>query len=32
MLLGAVVGRGWFYYLAIASVLILLTLSNTAIT
>jgi amino acid transporter len=31
MLLGAVVGRGWFYYLSIASILILLTLSaNTA--
>src|SRR3954447_20842346 len=31
MLLGAVVGRGWFYYLAIASILSLLTLSaNTA--
>lgn len=31
MLLGAVVGRGWFYYLAITSIFILLTLSaNTA--
>jgi amino acid transporter len=31
MLFGAVLGRGWFYYLAIASVLSLLTLSaNTA--
>ncbi len=31
LLLGAVVGRGWFYYLAIASILTLLTLSaNTA--
>ena len=31
MLFAAVVGRGWFYYLSIASVLVLLTLSaNTA--
>ena len=31
MLLGAVVGRGWFYYVSIASILLLLTLSaNTA--
>lgn len=31
MLFGAVLGRGWFYYLAIGSVLLLLTLSaNTA--
>lgn len=31
MLLGAIVGRGWFYYLSIASILLLLTLSaNTA--
>ena len=31
ILLGAVVGRGWFYYVSIASILLLLTLSaNTA--